>query len=69
MGKRANDEGSITKRKSGVPAGRWEGAVATPNGRKHVYAKTQRECQQKVRALLRQVEEGLPAPLCGHAAA
>lgn len=60
MSKRAHGEGTITQRKTGRLAGFWEGAVTTPEGRKHVYARTQQECRQKVKQLLRNLEQGLP---------
>ncbi|MCA9113957.1 MAG: site-specific integrase [Planctomycetaceae bacterium] len=47
MAKRANGEGTITKRKDGL----WRGRVTVGNQRKDVYAKTQAECREKIELL------------------
>ncbi|MDA0658602.1 MAG: tyrosine-type recombinase/integrase [Planctomycetota bacterium] len=61
MAKRANGEGTISRRKDG----RWQGAVTlgrAPNGksiRKCVYGKTQQECREKMDLLRQQAGKKL----------
>jgi len=47
MAKRANGEGTISKRKDGM----WRGRVTIGTKRKDVYAKTQTECREKMELL------------------
>jgi integrase len=57
--KRGNNEGNIYQRESGL----WEARVSLPGGRrKSVYGHTRREVQEKLTALLRDVQQGLPVP-------
>ncbi|MBT9605903.1 site-specific integrase [Microbacterium sp.] len=63
MGKRANGEGSITRRKDG----RWEGAgtaLVAGGGRKRVrfYGTSREEAQAKLLAALEQARRNIPAP-------
>ena len=54
--KRAHGEGTIYK----DPQGRWHGQLMLPNGkRKNVYGTKQREVQEKLAALRREVEGGM----------
>lgn len=56
MGKRANNEGSISKRKDG----RWEVKHYDQNHKRHTaYAKTQAEAKTKLQALRNDVDRGL----------
>lgn len=61
MPKRANDEGSIWRRKDG----RWSGAyfVPKPGGgrqRKYIYGRTREEVNRKLVELMAQVHRGVP---------
>lgn len=57
MSRRANGEGSIYQRSSD---GLWVAAVVLETGRKVLYGKTRTEALEKRRAVLRDVEDGLP---------
>lgn len=65
MTKRANNEGSIWRRKDG----RWCAAyfVPKPGGRgrvrKYVYGKTRAEVHQKLTEVMRHVQQGIPVPV------
>ncbi len=55
--RRGNGEGTITQRKDG----RWAAGVSLPNGkRKFAYGKTRDEASQKLTALLKTVQDGVP---------
>ncbi len=57
MGKRGNNEGTITKRADG----RWEARLSLPDGqRRSFYGKTRQEVSRKLAEAQRQVESGLP---------
>jgi len=61
--RRANGEGAVYQRKDS----RWEGRVSLGDGkRQSVFGKTQREVIDKIRALPRSPESGMPLPK-GHA--
>ena len=54
-GRRPNHDGSITL----LADGRYQARITLPTGkRKAVYARTEKECMQKLNALKRRVEEG-----------
>ena len=55
MAKRANGEGTISKRKDGL----WRGRVTVERKRKDVYAKTQAECREKIELLKQQAGKKL----------
>ncbi len=57
MGKRGNGEGSLYQRESD---GRWVGAVVVEGRRRTVYGSTQREAREKLRSMVRSIEDGLP---------
>jgi integrase len=57
MGKRSNGEGSLYQRGSD---GRWVGAVVVEGRRRAVYGSTQREAREKVRSMVRSIEDGRP---------
>jgi len=57
MGKRGQNEGSISKRKDG----RWEGAITIPDSggkRKRFYAETAKEVREQLTAFLRALDQG-----------
>ena len=55
-GKRANSEGSITKRKDGL----WEARITLEGGkRKSFYAKTRQEASRKLAEALRDRDRGV----------
>jgi len=55
--RRGNNEGSITQRKDG----RWEARVSLSDGSRRVlYGKTRKAVHEKLRAALRDVDDGLP---------
>ena len=54
--RRGHGEGSIHRRKDGL----YQGAIVTPEGRKYVWAKTERECIAKVREMQKNADLGLP---------
>jgi integrase len=57
--KRANGEGSVSRR----PDGRWMGRITLPNGRrKTLYGPTKDETAKMVRALVHQQDAGVPIP-------
>lgn len=59
MSKRGNSEGTIRKR----PDGRWEARISLPGGgRKSLYGVTRAEVAQKLTALQRDLDRGLPVP-------
>jgi integrase len=56
--RRGNHEGTIRQRKAD---GRWEAMISLPDGsRKSVYGETRREAAEKLAALRRSLEAGLP---------
>ncbi len=57
MGKRSNGEGSLYQRESD---GKWVGAARLDGRRRTVYGDTQAEARGKLRALIRDHEDGLP---------
>lgn len=62
MKRRANGEGAVYRRRDG----RWEGRVSLGDGgRRSLFGKTQREVLDKLRALEREQERGLPLAI-GH---
>jgi integrase len=66
MGRRANGEGTVSRRKDGL----WEGKayVLLPDGgrkRRTVYGRTRREANEKLQVLLTQARQGVPAPVVG----
>lgn len=57
MGKRGNQEGTITKRKDG----RWEARLSLPNGRrKSFYGKTRQEVARQLTQAQQGLQTGLP---------
>jgi integrase len=61
MGKRANGEGTVYKRKYG----RWAASIAFENGkRKAIYCKTQREAIKVIRKVHQEKEQGLLLSRC-----
>lgn len=55
MARKQNNMGSIRQR----PDGRWEGRYSTPDGRQRsVYGKTQKECAQRLKLALVEVDTG-----------
>jgi integrase len=57
MGKRGNNEGTITKRKDG----RWEARISLPDGkRKCFYGKTHQDVARRLSEAHHEVESGLP---------
>ncbi len=62
MARRGNGEGSITKRKSdGLYMGRYTVETATGAKRKTIYAKTRKECSEKLTAAMADASKGITA--------
>ena len=60
MARRGNGEGSITKRKSdGLYMGRYTVETATGAKRKTIYAKTRKECSEKLTAAMADASKGI----------
>ncbi|MFP6594671.1 MAG: tyrosine-type recombinase/integrase [Dehalococcoidia bacterium] len=56
--RRGNREGSLWQRRSD---GRWCGAITVEGKRRYVYAKTRQAAAEKLTALLKDAQDGLPA--------
>ncbi len=61
MGRRGNGEGSISRRKDGLYMGRYNVDTATGAKRKTVYAKTRKECSEKLKTALADAQKGVVA--------